>query len=476
VNTTNDHRVDQCPQEVDWLLTNGWVITCDQRMASFACGALAISGDQLVAVGPAADLESRFAGRIRMDLSGHLVLPGLINAHTHAAMTCFRGLADDLPLANWLSQIIFPAEAAHVNPDSVYWGSLLAAVEMLLGGITTFCDGYFFAEAAARAARDAGIRAILGQGVLDFPAPDQPDPSRARERAENFLNGFPWCGDRLRPSLFCHAPYTCGPETLRWVKALCREQGMLFQIHLSETAAEVTELVNKYGERPTYYLDQLGILDASTLCAHAIWLEPGEIELLGNRGVGVAHAAESNMKLASGVAPVPALLAAGLPVGLGTDGCASNNNLDLFAEMNTVAKLHKAFHRDPLSCPAPVVLRMATIGGAYAIGWDDAIGSLEAGKKADVIAIDYRRPHLTPLYDPVSHLVYAASASDVRHVWVRGQPVVTDGEIRTVEAGAVMREVERLAGAITAARRCHHQDTKTPGNRNSCRKPSPRQF
>ena len=291
-----------------------------------------------------------------MDLSGFLVLPGLINTHTHAAMSCFRGLGDDLPLARWLYEVIFPAEAAQVNPEMVYRGTLLACVEMLKNGITTFCDGYFFEEAAVQAVLETGMRAVLGQGVLDFPTPDQPDPARSRERVEAFLESFPKDVDRLRPSIFCHTPYTCCAETLQWAKDLSRNRGILFQTHLSETAAEVEEILRKQGERPVFYLDRLGILDHRTLCAHAVWLEPEEIELLAARGVKVSHNAESNMKLASGIAPIPRMLAAGIKIGLGTDGCASNNNLDLFSEMDKVAKLHKVIHRDPVVCPAPQVL------------------------------------------------------------------------------------------------------------------------
>lgn len=437
------------PEEVDWLLLDAeWIVTCDAAMTCIPSGAVAIDGDTLVGIGPSDQIRAQFRGRREMRLKDHLILPGLINTHTHAAMTCFRGLGDDLPLHRWLYEVIFPAEAAHVNPDLVYWGTLLACVEMLQSGTTTFCDGYFYEEEAARASSDAGIRAVLGQGILDFPSPDQTDPSRARERAEAFLNHFPTDGNRIRPALFCHAPYTCGPETLRWVKDLCRKHGLLFQIHLSETVSEVEELTRIHGERPVKYLDRLGILDDRTLCAHGVWLEPEEIDLLALRGTGVSHNVESNMKLASGVAPVPRLLAAGVPVGLGTDGCAGNNNLDLFSEMDKVAKVHKVFGGNPTLCPASQVLGMATRQGARLLGRQDDIGSLEVGKKADIVAIDLNQPHLTPLYDPVSHLVYAVKGSDVRHVWVQGQWVVNAGEVRSTDVQRVMREVERICRGI----------------------------
>jgi 5-methylthioadenosine/S-adenosylhomocysteine deaminase len=438
----------QGPQAVDWVLTNAWVIPCDHLLSTIPQGAVAIDDGNIVAVGAAKDIGRRFQGRREMDLTDHLLLPGLINAHTHAAMTFFRGLGDDLPLNQWLHDVIFPTEARWVRPELVYWGTLLAAVEMLANGITTVCDGYFFEESAARAALDSGIRAVLGQGVLDFPTPDQPDPMRMRDRVAEFLESFPASNGRLRPSLFCHAPYTCRPETLQWVKELCRQRGLLFQTHLSETAGEVKEIQERYGDRPVFFLERLGILDAATLCAHGVWLERTEIECLAKHQVGLAHTAESNMKLASGIAPVPAMLAAGIKIGLGTDGCASNNNLDVFAEMDMVAKLHKVFDKDPVVCSARQVLHMGTLQGARALCWDDAIGSLEVGKQADIIAIDVRRPHLTPLYDPISHLVYAISGSDVRHVWVGGRQILGDGRILTVNVADVMAEVRELAGRM----------------------------
>ncbi|MCE5244250.1 MAG: amidohydrolase [Syntrophobacteraceae bacterium] len=434
---------------MDWVFRRvSWLVTCDDTMRCIPDGALAVDGGTLAAVGTTEEILQRFRGRRDTDLSGYLVLPGLVNAHVHGAMSCFRGLGDDLPLMQWLTEVIFPAEAAHANPDMVYWGTLLSIVEMLKNGVTTFCDGYFHEEDAARAARDSGIRAVLGQGIVDFPAPGIPDPGRARERAEAFLEAFPAGVPTLRPSLFCHAPYTCSAETMRWVKDLCRERGILFQIHLSETAGEVEELTARHGMSPAFLLDRLGILDPGTLCAHANWLDTSEIALLARRGAGVAHNPESNMKLAAGVAPVPEMLAAGVNVGLGTDGCASNNDLDLFGEMDRAAKLHKAFRRDPVVCPARRVLWMATRGGAKAVGWADGIGSLEAGKKADFAAIDLKQPHLTPLYDPVSHLVYAVKGSDVRHVWIEGRQTVCDGKVQGLEEEAVMKEVRRIAASI----------------------------
>ena len=401
-------------REVDWLLFNiDWLVACDAEMTRLRCGAVAIDGDRLVAVGTSRELLSLFRGRAQADLSGYLLMPGLVNTHAHAAMSIFRGVADDMPLKSWLEDIIFPLESAFINEESVYLGTLLSAVEMLKSGTTSFCDGYFFEESAARAALDSGIRGTMGQGLLDFPAPDLPDSSKFESRAEAFLSNLSGTSGRIRPSLFCHAPYTCGPRTLTRVKELCRAHNILFQTHLSETAGEVDKITNQYGHRPAMLLDSLGVLDELTLCAHGIWLSKDEILAIAGSGASISHCPESAMKLGSGVAPIPDMISLGVNVGLGTDGCASNNDLDLFSEMGFVAKVQKVFRNDPLACPAEQALRMATIGGARALCLEKEIGSIETGKKADLIAISLNQPHLTPVYDPVSHIVYAARGSDV---------------------------------------------------------------
>ncbi len=440
---------DEPARPVDWLLLDAdWLIACDAEMKCLRGGGVAVEGDRIAAVGDSAELRAGFRGRTEISLAGCLLMPGLVNAHTHAAMSLFRGLADDLPLREWLEEAVFPAEAAFLSPDTVYAGTLLSALEMLKGGVTTFCDGYFFEESAARAARDAGIRAVVGQGIIDFPAPDQPAPGRARERAEAFLSSFTNFTGRVRPSLFCHAPYTCGPETLKWVKAMCRENRILFQTHLSETAGEVENLTAKFGTRPALYLESLGVLDELSLCAHGVWLSEAETAALARTGAGVAHCPESNMKLGSGTAPVPLLAAAGVTLGLGTDGSASNNDQDLFSEMDTAAKLHKVFGNDPTACPARQVLKMATSGGAAALGLGEVAGSIEAGKKADLVALNLGRPHLAPLYDPVSHLVYCAGRSDVRFVWVDGVQLVADGAAVGIDEAEILAEVNGIARRI----------------------------
>lgn len=434
---------------VDCILTQAdHLITCDDAFRVFSPGAIAVHQGLIVAVGTPAEVEQHHAAKETIKLSGHILLPGLVNTHVHGAMSLFRGLGDDLPLDRWLHERIFPAESRHVQPEFVHLGTLLSCVEMLLGGTTCFGDGYFFEEAAAQAADLSGIRGVLGQGILDFPTPDVPDPIAAKDRVWAFLEKFPRPSSRLHPSLFCHAPYTCRPETLQWAKTVCNDRGMLFQIHVSETLGEVEEIRSRYGMSPVRHLEQLGILDDKTLCAHAVWVDEQEIQILAEKNARIAHNVESNLKLASGIAPIPSMLEAGITVGLGTDGCASNNDLDLFSEMSLTARVHKAVAGNPTVCDARRVLLMATRMGAEALGLGPVTGSLEKGKRADLVAVDITQPHCTPLYDPVSHLVYAARSSDVRHVWVDGVPVVQNGLIRTVDMPALLQKARRAADVV----------------------------
>ncbi|MDR3568690.1 MAG: amidohydrolase family protein [Syntrophobacteraceae bacterium] len=438
-------------REVDLLLFNAdWLVACDPAMSRYRRGAVAIEGERIAAVGPSNELCNLFRGRREIDLSGCLLMPGLVNSHTHAGMSIFRGIADDLPLKQWLEESIFPLEKAFVNPDSVYLGVLLSAAEMLKSGTTCFCDGYFFEDAAARGCVKAGIRAVLGQGIVDFPTPDVPNPANSLAHAEDFLREFPSRAGLIRPSLFCHAPYTCSPLTLKKTKDICRGNKILFQTHLSETRQEVEQITNQYGLRPAMHLGALGVLDDLTLCAHAIWLSPSEIRLIAQSSASISHCPESNMKLASGVAPIAELAALGVKIGLGTDGCASNNDLDLLSEAGCAARLHKVFTKDALACPAEMALRMATTGSASALGLQDEIGSIEPGKKADLVALDLLQPHLTPLYDPVSHIVYAARGGDVRFVWVDGRMVVENRKLPTVDEAEILLEAKRMGEKILA--------------------------
>jgi 5-methylthioadenosine/S-adenosylhomocysteine deaminase len=377
--------------------------------------------------------------------SGDIVMPGLINTHTHAAMTLFRGYADDLPLMTWLKDYIFPAEATFVDPEFVYLGTLLAAWEMTRSGTTAFCDGYFFEDEVGRAAREVGIRAWLGEGILQFPSPSLKDPSATIEHSRSFVGR--WLDDPLvRPTVFPHAVYTCNPDLLERAYALAEEHDLVFQIHLSETSSEVQQAHELYGTTPARLLDSLGCLSSRTLAAHCVFLDDEEISLLAQRGVSVAHNAESNMKLASGIASVTAMIARGVNVTVGTDGCASNNNLDMISELSTVAKLHKVSTMDPTVIDDCTALAMATVNAAQALKFDG--GRLEAGMPADIVTLDGSAPNLVPIYNPVSHIVYAANGANVKDVVIAGKIVVRDFTSLTVDEKALLKECRRIAETI----------------------------
>jgi len=383
-----------------------------------------------------------------IDASGSLILPGLVNTHTHLPMVLFRGLADDVPLMTWLNDHIFPAEERFINRETVYSASLLAIAEMILSGTTTFCDGYFFEGSVARAVIASGIRGIVSQGFIDSPVPNRPDPTKHVVAAETFMKKWRDRSPLLTPALICHSPYICSPDTLKAIKAVSRDHGSLFQIHLAETREEVAILGERYGKKPVQYLQGLDLLDKDTVAAHCIWLEEDELDLLSQSEVKVAHTPESNMKLGAGVAPVPEMLRRGIDVGLGTDGCASNNNLDLFGEMGMCAKVHKVFSSDPTVMKAEEVVEMGTLGGARVLGMADRIGSIAPGKCADIVLVDMNRPHLTPLYRPFSHLVYCASGSDVVTSIIGGRVVMRDRRLLTIDLPSVMDEVRKIGDAI----------------------------
>jgi len=431
--------------KVDILVANGWVLTMDPAQRVLSPGAVAVRGDTIVAVGGMQDLSDLDPERL-IDAGGGIILPGLVNTHTHAAMTCFRGLADDLPLMTWLDDHIFPAEAA-LDHHTVYCGALLACAEMILSGTTTFCDMYLFEDAVARAARKAGMRAVVGEVLFDFPSPNYGNVDQGLAYTEELIRAFR--GDPLITiAVEPHSPYLCAPELLRRAFELAGRNGLPMVIHLAETQSEVATIRERYGRSPVAHLDDLGVLASNVLACHCVALTADDITRLSVRNVKVSHNPESNMKLASGIAPVPQLLAAGICVGLGTDGAASNNNLDLFLEMDTAAKLHKVNCLDPTALDSGTVLRMATIDAAKALGLADRVGSIEAGKKADIIVIDTRRPHLTPMYYPASHLVYAARGSDVSTVIINGRVVMEAGRIQTFDVDQAMADVRQIAAEI----------------------------
>jgi 5-methylthioadenosine/S-adenosylhomocysteine deaminase len=378
-----------------------------------------------------------------------IIMPGLINGHTHAAMTLFRGLADDLPLKQWLFEKIFPAEARFLNTDTVYWGSLLGCLEMIASGTTCFMDGYFFQDATVRAAHESGLRALIAQGVIDFPAPGVEDPEKNIKIAKEFIERWLGFSDRIMPGIFCHSPLTCSKQTLKDAWEISQQFDLPLQIHLSETTDEVNEILKKTGKRPVHYLEEIGLINDGLIAAHAVHLDDGEIERLKENGVRVVHVPESNMKLSSGVARILDMVKKEIPIGLGTDGCSSNNNLDLFQEMDTAAKLSKVFSLDPVALDAETVLRMTTTWGASVIGLGDQVGTLELGKKADIIVVDLQGPNLCPVYDPLSALVYAASGADVKDVIVDGKVLMKDRIFTTLDADEIMGRVKRISADIT---------------------------
>ncbi|MFH1626153.1 MAG: amidohydrolase [Pseudomonadota bacterium] len=434
-------------REVDLLVRGGTALTLHPENEIIEDCIIAINGDRIAALGKREEFGDFFRGGGVVDAKGCIIMPGLVNAHTHAAMVCFRGLADDLPLMDWLNKYIFPAESLNVDKELVYHGTLLACAEMIKSGTTTFCDGYFFEDQAFKAVREAGMRAILAEGIVDFPTPDVKDPASNIQNAEDFLKAHPR-DSVLSPALFCHAVYTCSRQTLEKARDLADKYEVLHLIHLSETQSEVDETREKYGMTPVYYLKELGILDSNLIAAHCVCLTDDEMDILKEHGVKVVHNPESNMKLASGVAPVPELISKGVCVGLGTDGCASNNNLDMFQEMDTAAKLHKVQKRDPTVMNARQVVEMATIGSSRVLGLDDKIGTLEVGKKADLIVIDMNKPHLTPLYNIYSHLVYAVNGADVTTAIINGKLVMKDRRLLTIDEENVMGEVRRIASRV----------------------------
>jgi 5-methylthioadenosine/S-adenosylhomocysteine deaminase len=437
-------------EPVDLLVTGAWVLTQNERREVFHPGAVAIRGEEIAAVGPEAAVRARCAPAQTLDYPQGLILPGLINAHTHAAMSLFRGLADDLPLEEWLNNHIFPAEK-HLDRDFVSWGTQLAVGEMLLSGTTTFCDMYLFADAVAKTAAACGIRAVVGEVLYDFPSPNYGPPEAGLKFSEGLCRA--WQGHPLiRVAIQPHAVYTCSPELLQQCGELADKYDTRLIIHLSETPREVEDCKKRYGATPVAHLQRLGLLTPRLLGDHCVVLSPEDMDLLAAGGAGVAHCPESNMKLASGLAPVAELLRRGVPVGLGTDGCASNNNLDLIQEMDTAAKLQKVRYLDPTVLPAIAALDLATTGGARVLGLEGRVGALTPGLQADLVVVDLDQPHLTPLYDPYSHLVYAATGADVQTVLVGGRLLVQDRRVLAFDLQETMVRARELARKVRNAR------------------------
>lgn len=435
----------------DWIWSGRYVITMDPQRRVIENGAIAIQGERILAVGTKAEIDAKYQAKQRLDRPEAILAPGLINTHTHAAMSLFRGIADDLRLQDWLTKFIFPAEAKNVNPEFVRWGTRLGAMEMLLGGTTTFTDMYYFEDVVAEAAKEAGMRGVLGETIIGFPVADNKTPADALVYTEKFLARFK--GDPLVTAAVApHALYTNSDETLKAARALANKYNAPLVIHLSETKKENDDELAKRHTTPTKTLDTLGVWNGRSVAAHAVWVNEADMAILKARGVGIGHCPSSNMKLASGVAPVTRMLALDMKVGLGPDGPAgSNNDFNLFEEMDLAAKLQKVTTMDPQALPATQAIEMATIRGARALGMEKEIGSLEAGKRADVIAVRIDSAHGQPLYDAVSQMVYALKASDVRDVMVNGKPVVRDAKILTLNEQQVLAKAAEYRAKVSAS-------------------------
>lgn len=437
-------------QVVDRLIEARWVVPVRPKGVVLEDHAVAIDGGRIVGLLPIEQARGQYQPREQVVLDRHALLPGLVNAHCHAAMSMMRGMADDLPLMTWLNEHIWPAEAALVSPAFVADGVELAAVEMLAGGITAVNDMYFFPDVAVDVYRRLGMRAAVGLIVLEFPTP------YARNADEYLSQGLALAdrikGDPLIHACFApHAPYTVSDDSFKRIRTYADQLGLRVHVHLHETAFEVDESRRVHNERPIARLKRLGFMGPDLTAVHMTQLTPGEIEDLARHGVVVAHCPESNLKLASGFCPVGDLLAAGVAVAIGTDGAASNNDLDMFGEMRTAALLAKGVSGDPSVMDAATALEAATLGGARAIGLEDHIGTIEVGKAADLIAVDFDRLHLAPVFNPLSHLVYAASRQDVSDVWVAGQRRVRAGEVLGVDRDRLLANAARWALQAQAA-------------------------
>ena len=409
----------------------------DARRRVIENGAVAVRGDSIVAVGPSAEIAAQYEATKMVDARGAIVMPGLINGHAHAAMSLFRGMADDLALDDWLKKYIFPAEARNVTEDFVVWGTRLGMLEMVRGGITTYADMYYFEDAVARVTKEAGMRGVLGETIIDFPAPDNKTVAQALEYTQKFIDH--WKGDPLIVAAAApHSMYTCSAKTLQDAAALARRNHAPILIHLAEAPFELQLSREKYGVTPVAYLAREGILGPDVTGAHCVWVDQADIATLVQYGVGCTNNPSSNMKTAAGVSPVVDMLAAGVAEGLATDGAASNNNQDMFEEMDLAAKLQKITRMDSRSLPAEQVVQMATIGGARAVHLEKLIGSLETGKKADLIVVDTTAPHATPMYNVYSQLVYALKAEDVRSVVIGGKLVMEERKMLTLDEAAIL--------------------------------------
>ena len=430
----------------DYIIKGDYIVTMTEA-GVLEDAAIAVSGDCIVDMGTAEEIGSNYSADRTIGGKGRAVMPGLVNTHTHSPMVLMRGLADDMPLKQWLEQHIWPAENKWLSEDFVRDAARLACLEMIRSGTTAFCDMYFFEGVVAEVASEMGLRSVLTAGVIDFPTHTTTGPDDCLKKARANIDRFSG-NDLVKAGIGLHSPYTCSPETIGKAIALAKEHDVLLSIHLAETQWEVDEILKLHKTTPAMHLDGLGFFDDTrTLSSHCVWLTPDEIALMADKGSSVSHCAESNLKLASGIAPVPEMLSAGLNVSIGTDGAASNNDLDMMGEMSTVAKLHKATSGDPTALDAPTALRMATTDGARAIGLA-GVGVLKKGMKADIAVIDMLKPHLSPVYNVLSHIVYAAKSSDMESLMVNGRLLLDEGRIDCADEADIINRASEWGRKI----------------------------
>lgn len=432
---------------VDLLIVGGTIVTMNGERDVIENGAIAITNGKIDLMGTRRIVERNSRAKRVINATGKVIIPGLINTHTHIPMVLFRGISDDLDLNDWLTKFIFPAEAKNVNEQFVRAGTRLGLAEMIRGGTTTYCDMYYFEDAIADETKKAGVRGVLGETIIKFPVADNKSPEEALAYTERFIKK--WKNDPLIvPAAAPHAPYTLETATLRSIKEQSDRLDSNVVIHVAETKKERDDILAQYGKTPVEYLDSIGFLSNRTIAAHSVWLTPNEIDIYKRHGVGSAHCPQSNMKLASGVAPVPAMLAKDIPVGIGTDGAASNNDLNMWEEMDTAAKLHKLTSNDPKTLPAEQAFEMATIRGARALHLDKITGSLEVGKRADIAIVDMDSLNQTPFFNIYSSLVYSTKSNDVRTVIINGRIVMLDRRLLTLNESAIKRDANAYRDRI----------------------------
>jgi len=435
---------------IDLLVENGTVLTLDGTERIFENGAVAIEKDKIVAVGNNEEIKKNFSATKKIDVKGGIIMPGLINTHTHLAMSLFRGLADDVALEDWLNKFIFPLEDEFVNKDSAYAGSMLSLAEMVLSGTTTFCDMYFFEKETGNAAEKIGLRGVIGEGIVALGEKDEENWEKKKLLTLELMKKFKK-SELVSIGVKPHSPYTCTANVLQKAKEFAKENGLIYVIHLAETKKEFNDFKKEKNMTPVEYLDSLGVLDENTLAAHCVWVEKNDFKILEERQVKISHCPQSNMKLGSGIAPIVKLTKNNITVSLGTDSSASNNTLDMFSEMKSAALLAKVNSLDPRVLNARQVLHMATSDGAKALGKEKEIGSLEVGKKADLIVVNMKSPHLTPIYDYYSHLVYSAKGSDVETSVVNGKVIMEKRKFKNIDISETMEKVNAISQKIKKA-------------------------